>query len=297
LAIAAGDTLLNFFTEEYLANSHPVNFQWSPTRAQLRHRWSFNGNLADSVGGITASLPDPDSNPSTGAAALGAQNVLLAGGAHATASYIKLGNAPLLGGLRTPVTIELWATQISIQNWSRIFDFGTNSNRYLFMSWSRGTASGQDRVEWKDGTTSAVNESIAPNSSGVNWHIVMIIEPRSVTAVPTLVRWHAAPAGNSSIGFAKGSFETPNTLLNLNDALCYLGRSQYTADNTANARYDEFRIWNGVPNQSTLEMQHLLGPDQTSTTDTDGDGLTDEQEADNEGGERTEKAEHVNYLY
>lgn len=264
--------------QEFVANSHPMNALWSPTKALIKNRWSFNGSLTDSAGGITALIQDPDNNAATGPATLGSNDVLLTGGSYGSASYIQLGSGGLLGGLRTPVTLELWATQISVQNWSRIFDFGANTNRYLFMSWTRGTAATQNRVEWKDGITSAVNDSIAPFNTGVPWHVVMIIEPRAGTAGTTLVRWHAAPAGDLSLGDAKGSFETPNTLLTLNDALCYLGRSQYAADNTANARYDEFRIWNGVVPQPTLELQHILGPDTTNPTDTDNDNLPDEWE-------------------
>lgn len=261
---------------EHNAGSDPNNPLWSPEKALLANRWSFNGNLTDSAGGMPAQIIDPDSNPSTGGSAtLSGNDVLLSGGANGTTSYIRLGNGSLIGGSRTPVTLELWATQVSTLNWSRIFDFGNGTADYLFMSWSRGTASTQDRVEWKDVSTIGINDTVAPYSAGIEWHIVMTLEPRAGGSGSTRVTWHAAPVSSRQLGEARGTFDTTNTLLNLNDSLCFLGRSQYAADSTANARYNEFRIWKGSLSPLIRETHHLLGPDATASQDSDADGLPD----------------------
>lgn len=262
--------------QEHDANSDPTNDQWSPAKAALAHRWSFNGNLDDSAGGISASIVDPDANASTGGSStLSATDILLEGGAHGASDFVKLGNGGLLGGRRAPVTIELWATRVSAQNWSRIFDFGGGTGEYLFMSWTRGANTSQDRVEWKDAATHTFNDTAAPYAAGVSHHIVMIIEPRAGARGATRVRWHAAPVTASTLGGARGSFETVNTLVDFNDTLNLLGRSQYPADNTANARYDEVRVWNGALTPLALETHHLLGPDALTAEDGDNDGLPD----------------------
>lgn len=262
------------------AGSDPNNPLWTPDRPLLANRWSFNGDLTDSAGTATAQIIDPDSNASTGGTAtLSSNDVLLGGGASATSSYVRLGNGTLIGGSRTPVTLELWATQVSTQNWSRIFDFGNGTADYLFMSWSRGTAGTQDRVEWKDLSTIGVNDTIAPYGTTTQWHIVMTLQPRAGAAGSTRVSWHAAPVSSTQLGSQKGTFDTTNTLLNLNDTLCFLGRSQYAADNTANARYNEFRIWRGTLPYLMRETHHRIGPDATALEDTDSDGLPDAWES------------------
>ncbi|QJE98521.1 BNR-4 repeat-containing protein [Luteolibacter luteus] len=259
---------------EHDATTDPTQAGWSPSRSLLAHRWSFNGNLEDSVGTEHAELIDPDSNPATGAAALGDSNVLLQGGVRSEASYIELGNN-LLGGRKTPLSIELWATQIATRNWGRIFDFGSSTTEYLFMSWTQGTTLANDQVRWLDGVSSLTNNSNAPYVLGTPYHIVLTIEPRAGSAGSTRVTWYAAPAAAATLGGARGSFETTNTPLDFNDAVNWLGRSMFAADATANARYDECRIWNGALGAEEREHLHVFGPDSVSYADSDADGLPD----------------------
>ncbi|RYD42190.1 MAG: LamG domain-containing protein, partial [Verrucomicrobiaceae bacterium] len=226
--------------QEHDANSDPNEPAWSATRAALDHRWNFNGSLNDSVGGVTATIVDPDANPAAGGTgALTSTEVVLGGGARATSAYLQLGPGGLLAGRKTPVTIELWATQTAVQNWARIFDFGSGATEYLFMSWTRGTTLGQDQVRWLDSSNMQADDKGAPYTTGVPWHIVMTLEPCAGAGGTTRVSWHAARSDSPLLGGARWSFDTRNTMLFLNDTLNLLGRSQYPADNTASAKYDE----------------------------------------------------------
>lgn len=262
--------------QEHDANSDPNDPGWSATMAALHHRWNFNGNLDDSIGGVTASIVEPDSNPAVGGAGtLTGTGAVLGGGARATSAYLQLGPGGLLAGRKTPVTIELWATQTAVQNWARIFDFGSGATEYLFMSWTRGTANAQDQVRWLDTTNMQADDKGAPYTIGVPWHIVMTLEPRAGASGTTRVSWHVARADSAMLGGAKWTFDTANTMLFLNDTLNLLGRSQYAGDNTASARYDEFRIWNGVLSPRERESYHAAGPDGIVLVDSDNDGLPD----------------------
>jgi hypothetical protein len=261
--------------QEHDANSDPTNPLWSATQALLAHRWSFNGNLTDSVGTSNATLVDPDSNPATGGAAtLSATDILLGGGARATSSYIQLG-AGLISGRKTPVTLEFWATQVAVQNWSRIFDTGSGTTDYFTMSWTQGTTLASDRVEWVDAVASTAINSVQPYTPGTKYHIVVTLEPRAGTGGTTRVTWYAAPAAAAVLGYPRGTFDTSNTLLALADSVFYLGRSQFSADNPAHARYDEVRIWDGALTYGERENYQTFGPDTTMTVDSDHDGLPD----------------------
>lgn len=224
--------------------------------AGLKNRWSFNGSLADSVGGQNAAVVEVGANNTS----LSATQITLTGGTQAASDYVDLGDQVLPNGT-TPVTIELWATPLSVQNWSRIFDFGSATTENLFMSWTRGTTLAQDRVEWVDtaGTTTS-NDTCQPYTLGVEVHIAMVIEPGAGTGGTTRVTWYRAAATNSVLGVARGSFDTTNTLAMLNDTNCWLGRSQWP-DNTANASYNEVRIWNRALSAGDLQALHTTGPD------------------------------------
>ena len=71
------------------------------------------------------------------------------GGTKTNADYIQLPNG-LLSSL-TDATIEVWATPITVQNWARIFDFGTDTNNNLLIAWTQGTNINNDRVAYKVG--------------------------------------------------------------------------------------------------------------------------------------------------
>ncbi len=266
---------------EMQAGSDPTSAAWTPNQAALVHRWSFNGDLNDSVGASHATLFDPDNNAATGGAStLDVNAVTLAGGASTTSTAVRLGGN-LIGGRSTPVTIQLWATQNAVQNWGRIFDFGSGTTEYLFMSWTRTTDLANDQVEWLDagvsnnrGTTNATSYAL-----GAKHHIVLTLTPAAYTngalATGTRVTWYIAPADSAATVVAKGSFDTINTLANLNDVNNYLGRSMWPGDNVASATYDEVRIWNGALSASTVNTHQLAGPNAFTIIDTDSDGLSD----------------------
>lgn len=222
----------------------------------LAHRWSFNNSLADAMGTNPAVLVDAGTNNAT----LGATNVTLAGGTRATSDYISLG-ANVLPNTTTPVTIELWATQNAVENWARIFDFGTSTSENLFMSWSSGTTATNDRVEWLDASTSTADGTGQPYTLGTEFHIAMVIEPGAGAGGTTRVTWYRAAATNSTFGSARGSFDSTNTLASFVNTNCWLGRSEYSGDYTASASYDEVRIWNRALSAAELQLLHTNGPD------------------------------------
>ncbi len=215
--------------------------------AELVHQWSFNGSLKDAVGGADATIQG-----SGGDAVLDSEKVTLRGGARASTQYIQLPDG-VLSSTGDQVTLEIWATQISVQNWSRIFDFGANTAENLFMSWTMGTGLSSDRVEWHGTENDTVDNTNGPYTLGVQYHIVMVVDDETVS-------WYTAPSDAAVLGEVQGSFTTANRISTLNDNNCWLGRSQY-GDNNANASYDECRIWRGVLTAQELQTTHELGPD------------------------------------
>ncbi|MGD0518244.1 MAG: autotransporter-associated beta strand repeat-containing protein [Thermoguttaceae bacterium] len=224
------------------------------------HRWSFNGSLADSVGGSSATIVTVSG--STHHVTLSSTQATITGGSSTTSDYISLGTN-LLPKTNSPVTIELWATQITVQNWSRIFDLGSSSTENLFMSWTQGTTLASDRVEWKDAATKTSDNTNQPYTLNTEYHIVMELKPLGDS---TIVTWYSAASTSADLGSAKGTFTTTNTLALLNDTYDWLGRSEYSADYTANASYNEVRFWDGALSSSILEILHNAGPNADLTS-------------------------------
>jgi len=232
----------------------------APTKFEdlvLVHRWSFNNTLDDGAGGSKARIVDIGPND----ARLGATEVTLTGGARDRSDYISLGTR-LFTGRTKPVTIELWATQISVRKWGRIFDFGSRENNSFFMSWSVEKDLNKDRVEWQRASASVgVDNSNKPYSPGKEYHIVFVIEPAAEPGGTTRVSWYSAPSSSAMLGGVRGSFNTTSTLEGLVDTCDNLGRSFYAQDEIANASYNEVRIWEGAPSEKALEALHQRGPD------------------------------------
>ncbi|WP_367872196.1 hypothetical protein [Luteolibacter sp. Populi] len=256
---------------EMAAGSDPGNPASTPAKALLVHRWNFNGTLNDSAGTSHAQIVDADANPATGGgSSISATAVTLDGGLNTESDYVDLGTN-LLQGKMTPVTIELWATQNTVQNWSRIFDLNNGtSNEYLMMSWSSGVNPNADSVEWKDTSITTRINSVAPYTPGTQYHIVMTILPavHSGEAIGngSRVVWYAAPVGSTSpLGQIQGSFDAPHHLSTFNDLHAWLGRSVFsvlpTPDSVAGATYDEVRIWDGALADVQRHVAQAAGPD------------------------------------
>lgn len=223
------------------------------TSSGLVHRWSFNGSLEDTVGGATAVTNGACSFTEDG------KGVTLAGGSKGT-SFVTLGACPNLLPSKS-MTLEIWATQDAVQNWSRIFDFGSDQNNYLCMSWTRSTNLGQDAVEIISSysTLISVTDTMQPYAIGEKWHISLTVSCNA-DGTSTL-RWAKRDAATGAL-VASGSGVTSRawTPDSFTSGYCYLGHSQYN-DNDASATYDEVRIWNRVLSDAELDANAAAGPD------------------------------------
>lgn len=204
--------------------------------------------LVDDVGGANGTIVDGGANQGV----VQAGEVVLAGGARDASDYVSLPGG-LVSGL-TSATIEVWATLRSIQWWGRIFDFGSSTTNYVLMSWTIADFPGTDRVEWRgNGGTSTVDNVAGPYSVGQEYQVVMTIEEGAGTGGSTLVTLYRN-------GQSRGSFETPLTLAGLVDTDMWLGRSHYAPDMTANASYNELRIYSGAMSAGDVAARYAAGP-------------------------------------
>ena len=122
------------------------------------------------------------------------------------------------------------------------------------MSWTRGGDINLDRAGIKIGNVeTSVDERMAPYTLGQQSHIVMTVDTGGSAAGQTQIHLYKD-------GVYRGTRITQHALTSLNDVNNFLGRSQY-GDNTANASWNEFRIYDYVLNSSEIQGNYLAGPD------------------------------------
>jgi hypothetical protein len=231
----------------------------------LIHQWLFEEiggagtTLVDSVGNADGTIIDNGNLDGS----VGQGQVTLTGGAKGSADYVQFPSG-LLEGLDA-VSIETWSTEHSVQNWSRVFSFGSGANvtNAWFLSWSRGTGKDTQRME---------KQGIAPADSGLvtelgtQYHFVATWDPNGGVNGNGRYEWFrdgALVTGTDTNGVA---------LSVVDDAVMWLGRSQW-GDNTANASWDEFRIYDEVLTQQQITDSFIAGP--TPGEDSDNDGIPD----------------------
>ena len=218
--------------------------------AELAHRWSFNGDWADSVGGAEA--------------VKGGTYVSLYGGrvhmgygscSHGT-GYVDLGTNMLD---TTAATIEIWARHDGVESWSRVFDYGADTMHYFQMPWTYGTTLGSDSVGAKNGgAETSVANTMAPYELGTDYHIAVTFRQQDDGS--TFIRWQRRDAATGELQ-KSGTLTMPAGIHGFVDPVLYLGHSQYAADRDALAAYDEVRLWRGVLSDAQLAASAAAGPD------------------------------------
>jgi uncharacterized repeat protein (TIGR03806 family) len=223
----------------------------------LVHRWSFSEasgtNLTDSVGTANGFIAV------VGAGAdyvRGSGYVRLAGGTWAQADFMQM--PPNLVSSLTNVTVEVWATPRTAQNWSRIFDFGpgngtVQANDY-YLSFCIGTSLNQQRMEHDPSPAWRVDTALA-TTANTQYHYVATWSKTGGPSGGGYAAWYRD-------GVLAGSTDTGTRVVtNVNDAVMWLGRSQFTSDNSANADYNEVRIYSHAMSSNEVNFSRMNGPD------------------------------------
>ena len=231
------------------------------TPIELLHRWSFEGatdaeRLAD-----TGSL----ASPATAATVCGANADTAVAFADGMVSLSGDGNSKgylTLGTNTIPdtATLEFWAREDGVRNWSRVFDYGIDTANYTMLAWTGGTSQRNDRFSVISPNASGnIDDMMAPYTPGTMYHISITYE-KDATDGSTMVRVMRRDAKTGELQ-RMGSRTVANfKLSDLADAVLYLGHSFWGADHDANATYDEVRVWSGVLSDAQLKANAVAGP-------------------------------------
>ncbi len=224
--------------------------------AALTHRWSFSEasgtNLIDSVGAANGWVVVNGTTDYS----RGAGFVRLAGGAWATADFMQM-PSNMVHSL-TNVTMEIWASPRSAQNWSRIFDFGPGNGTVqandFYLSFCIGTSLNQQRMEHDPAPAWRVDTGLA-TTANTQYHYVVTWSKTGGPGGGGLAAWYRD-------GVLAGSTDTgARSVTNVNDTVMWLGRSQFTGDNIANADYNEVRIYSHALGTNEINFSRANGPD------------------------------------
>ncbi len=127
-------------------------------------------------------------------------------------------------------TIATWVKLSSVSNWARIFDFGTGTSAYMFLSPQVSTGKPRFAIKTSSGSEQVVNSSVAI-STGVWTHIAVTLSGNTCTLYINGV----AVGTNTSMTYRPSNLGT--TTQN------YIGDSQFSADPSLAGCVDDFRIY------------------------------------------------------
>ena len=225
--------------------------------AELAHRWSFNGDYSDSVGGVDAV------KCGTYVSLYGGRVHMGYGACSHGTGYVDLGTNMLD---TTAATIEIWARHDGVENWSRVFDYGADTANNVFLSWTFGTTLSKNQAGSKVQGAERKADYTTPYEIGEDYYIAATFEQQGDGA--TLVKWQRRGAATGEL-LASGSLSMAGGINSFVNPVMYLGHSQYASDMDALAAYDEVRVWRGVLTDEQLAESAAAGPDAAITVAAD----------------------------
>jgi fibronectin type 3 domain-containing protein len=164
----------------------------------------------------------------------------------ATSSQYATLSSGIVSGF-TNFTISTWIKVNALGNWQRIFDFGTGTTNYMFLTSQYAGSAGKLRFGIR--TTSATAEQNVSGSialsTGVWTHVAVT---RSGTTVSLYVNGSFAGSNTIALNPADLGTTTQN----------YLGKSQFGADPYLNAALDDFRLYSQA--LSAADIASLAAP-------------------------------------
>ena len=233
--------------------------------ASLAHRWSFNDDYSDSVGGSTGTVVGRSDQLSFADSPLGGRLVTMASSntGNGTTGGASLDLGDRVWGLGD-VTVEVWARQDAVRANGRIIDYGNGTENGCYMAWSNGTDETQDKLGIRKDNGDAVEKIgvLSPYALGTLYHISVSFKRNADGS--TTVAWQRRSAETGAV--EKGETHTQGdwTLDDLVKPHFYIGHSQWATDRDANASYDEVRVWKGVLSEAALTLSARKGPDATA---------------------------------
>ena len=226
---------------------------FEPFRAELIHRWTFSESgregttLEDDVGGANGQVVDGGSR--YGQVDFG--TLWLTGGSRDDSDY-----AVLPGFLLSPLesaSIEIWGSQDALLPWAHILSAGGSVSNFLGLTWNREGSLTSDRVSWNGISGSGINDAMAPYTLGVEYQIVLTVEPVEGAPGSSIVRLYRD-------GVSQGDFQLDQVLADLQDDTLWLGRSPTVNQATAAATYNEVRIYDGAMPSEQVAERFAEGP-------------------------------------
>ena len=221
--------------------------------SDLVHRWSFNGDLTDSIGGQTATI--------VGGVTTDGHKYSTPGGSSGSA-YIDLGNW-ILPTNGSPVTIEMWVTQDASVSWGRIYCWGAMPTEGKFSPLNYNDyADGALQMKW-NGTCGVAN--IETNFSvsysvGTEYHISTVLKP-GAGGNWEVTYYSKDPVTGATLASASLSLPAGWSIKELQQTDMVLGQTLTAWDVCSKNSYNELRIWKKAMTEEELTASAIAVPD------------------------------------
>ncbi len=236
------------------------------------HRYSFSESAVEEATGLefVDSIAAANGIVQGSGAKFSGSRMILPGGGPDVAAYGDLPNGLLsangaANGGSGAVSIEGWVKVTGPRTWSRLFDFGSstsgeitgpggsgNGADYLFYSALVGADVNTHRLEVRNedpgGGGTVTSDVSSLNHFNTDLHFVVTWDEVAgkVTAYEN--------------GKEATSMTVPTQLSEINDVNVWLGRSNWLADQNAQAEFDEFRMYDHVLTASEVLGNFQAGP-------------------------------------
>ncbi|MDH6217865.1 beta-L-arabinofuranosidase domain-containing protein [Streptomyces pseudovenezuelae] len=201
--------------------------------------------FADRIGTMVGALTDVRAALRTDPAVLSVAGRFGAAALNERGSYQYVELPPAVLGAATAITLAAWVKPVHDDNWARVFDFGADTTRYLYLA--ARNANGVPRF--------AVTTSGAGGEQGLN----------GTSALPSNEWSHLAVTIANGTGtlYVNGAAVARSTAMTLTPAALgtlahnWLGRSNYPADPVFAGAYGGFDVWSRA--LSGTEIAELQG--------------------------------------
>ncbi len=240
------------FKATWLACAAAILLGVSGVDASLTHRYSFEADASDSVGGADGTLMN-------GASIVMGQ-VVLDGQAISqseSAQYVDLPSEMIAINTYAAASFEAWYTADTEagNHWARIFDFGNSVDGFggdLIALTTRNNT----------GNMSLLISNTQPGYYGQEY-VNGPVQPKGETHAVVVVK---EGPGDSSLlelyvdGVLEESGQVTNSLSEVSNNLAFLGKSMYPSDMVLQGSINEFRIWDNALTADEIVANYVEGP-------------------------------------